>query len=362
MAVGCSACLAMALTATAAAAKPPAAAGASANPLGYPQAPTDGDPLQNVRWYVFGANSPAGQAANQYTTSNPAWASDLDVIANTPGSLSYRFWYWRDPASTLAQTVQSYLGAAERQQPGTTVQLSTYSLVHGPCLDPASIEGPYEQWVTQLAKGIGSFRVVLYLEEDSLLETHCLTTAQLDVREQELAFAVKQLSNDPHLLVYLDAGAADGGHPPRQMAAMLRASDVAQAAGFDVNATHAAWTTTSIHYGQQIARLLGGKHFIVNTSDNGLGPLLNPHPGTQGVEDLCNPPGRGLGPITWNTGYKYVDALLWFNNPGNSDGPCGEGDPPTSDFWPEYAVGLVQNRAAGITGPHEPLITSETDS
>ena len=62
-----------------------------------------------------------------------------------------------------------------------------------------------------------------------------------------------------------------------------------------------------------------------------------------GNEDLCNPPGRGTGPLTWDTGYKYVDGFLWFNNPGNSDGPCGDGDPPVAPFWPQYAVGLVQH-------------------
>jgi endoglucanase len=362
LAVACGLFVPVSLAAAAAAAMVPAVASADGNPLGYSPAPSDGDPLQHVRWYVFGAHSPAGQAARQYQRSNPSWAADLDVIADTPGSLNYRFTMWRTPAEAIAQFVGNYLREAEREQPGTTVQLSTYSLVHGSCLDPASIRGQYEHWITQLAKGIGSHRVVLHLEQDSLLETHCLTTAQVRVREQELAYAVRALSGDPHLLVYLDGGAPDGGHTPRQMAALLRASDVAQAAGFDINATHEAWTTTSIHYGQQVASMIGGKHFIVNTSTNGRGPLLNPHPRTEGVEQLCNPPGRGLGPMTVNTGYKYVDALLWFNNPGNSVGPCGAGDPPGGTFWPQYAVGLVENRTDAITGPPEPLTRSSTDS
>ena len=51
---------------------------------------------------------------------------------------------------------------------------------------------------------------------------------------------------------------------------------------------------------------------------------------------------RGTGPLTWDTGYMYLDGLLWFNNPGNSDGPCDMGAPPIAQFWAPYAVGLVQ--------------------
>ena len=69
--------------------------------------------------------------------------------------------------------------------------------------------------------------------------------------------------------------------------------------------------------------MTGGKHFIVQTDDNGRGPLVPRDRKDNGNEDLCNPPGRGTGPLSWNTGYEYVDGFLWFNNPGNSDGACG---------------------------------------
>jgi hypothetical protein len=46
------------------------------NILGYAQ-PTDGDPLQNVDWYVFGNQIAAGQAADRYKRSNPAWSKGV---------------------------------------------------------------------------------------------------------------------------------------------------------------------------------------------------------------------------------------------------------------------------------------------
>ncbi len=327
------------------------------NPLGYPQAPTNGDPLQYVHLYVFGNQSPAGQHLGHYA-EKPAWTQALHTIAYTPGSGSFRFWMWNQPARSLASTVEKYLADAEVAQPNTTIPLSTYSLVHGACQDPAAIKSRYEQWITQLANGIGNFRVVLYLEEDSLIEVHCLSAGQLQTRLQELAFAVKTLSRDPHLLVYMDAGAPDAWLTAAQTARYLREADIAQAAGFYVNATHNDWTTTDVHYGQQIARLTGGKHFIVQTGDNGRGPLVPGDRVHNGNENLCNPPGRGTGPLSWNTGYEYVDGFLWFNNPGNSDGPCGAGDPPVSVFWPAYAVGLVQRGTQHVTGPHFNLLKS----
>lgn len=331
------------------------------NPLGYPQVPTDGDPLQYVNWYIWGTQSPAGAALSKYQSSNPAWAQALHTIAYSPGSGTYRFWMWNQPASGLASTVERFLADAEVAQPNTTVALSSYSLVHGPCESPKAIKSRYENWITQLARGIGNFRVVLYLEEDSLIETHCLSHGAIATRLGELAYAVKALSVDPHLLIYMDAGAPDASISAAKMARYLRQADIAQAQGFFVNATHNDWTTTDVAYGQQIAKLTGGKHFIVQTDDNGRGPLVPKDRVKNGNEDLCNPPGRGTGPLTWNTGYEYVDGFLWFNNPGNSDGPCGAGDPPIAQFWAQYAVSLVQHGTDQVTGPHFPLQRSKTN-
>lgn len=331
-----------------------------ANPLGYPQTPTDGDPLQYVNWYVYGPLSPAGAALGKYK-NNPAYTQALHTIAYSPGSGTYRFWMWNQPAATLAPTVEKFLADAEVAQPDTTVALSSYSLVHGACESPKAIKSRYENWITQLAKGIGNFRVVLYLEEDSLIETHCLSHGAIMTRLSELAYAVKALSVDPHLLVYMDAGAPDASISARKMATYLRQADIAQAQGFFVNATHNDWTTTDVAFGQQIARLTGGKHFIVQTDDNGRGPLVPKNRVKNGNENLCNPAGRGVGPLSWNTGYEYVDGFLWFNNPGNSDGPCGAGDPAIAQFWAQYAVGLVQRGTNKVTGPHFNLIKSKTN-
>ena len=118
--------------------------GITENPLGYPQVPTDGDPLQFVNG-TCSARSRPGRYAHVTRARNPAWAQALTRSPTTPGSGSYRFWMWNQPASTLASTVEKYLADAEAAQPNTTVALSTYSLVHGACERPERDQEPLRE-------------------------------------------------------------------------------------------------------------------------------------------------------------------------------------------------------------------------
>ena len=220
--------------------------------MGYAP-PTDGDPLQNVNWYVFGDEIAAGKAAESYAQSNPAWAKAFDVLADTPGSGSYRFWMWNQPTTSIATTVEKWFADAEQAQPNTTVQLTMYNLVHSN-IAPSAIQSQYEAWISQFAQGLGNYRAVIYLEEDALITMPRVSPSQRAVREAEIAYAVNALEQDPHVVVYIDAGASDTLITPRRYARMLRASDVAQAQGFSVNSTHHEWITSEIHFGQQISR------------------------------------------------------------------------------------------------------------
>ena len=323
--------------------------------------PTDGDPLQNVKWFVYGGMSGAGQAAAHYAHTNPAWSSAFKVLADTPGSASYRFYMWSQPTSSIATTVEKWFADAEAAQPGTTPQLTMYNLVHNG-VAPSAIRSRYEAWITQFARGLGNNRAVIYLEEDALITMPRVAPSQRAVREAEIAFAVKKLEADPHVVVYIDAGASDTLMSAGHVAQLLRESGVSQAQGFSLNSTHDEWVTTEMHFGQEISRLTGGAHFVVQSGTAGRGPHLNPHPVTEGVEDLCNPPGTGLGDLSWNTGYQGVDGLLWYANVGyTANIPCHDGEPGLSKFWPAYAYGIVHRRVAGITGPKVGLTRSSTD-
>jgi endoglucanase len=278
------------------------------------------------------------------------------VIADAPGAR--RFWFWNEP--NPERLVSGYLEWTQQKEPGTAVQLSTYSLVHGHCTgnwsDSRGFVRRYLRWIDRLAKAIGNFRVVMFFEIDSLITTGCLSPHGRYVRlHEELRPAIARLERDPHLVLYLDAGAADAA-PWRKEAMWLRKAGVKHAQGFFLNATHFDWTTKELYYGQRIARALGGVHFVINTGENGRGPLVPADRAHNGNEVLCNPPGRGLGPLTTNTGYKWADGFLWFSNPGGSGGACRPGAPPTAHYWPAYAVMLVRNAIYRVTGPHYPLI------
>ena len=146
-------------------------------------------------------------------------------------------------------------------------------------------------------QGSASYRAVLFLEMDSIITMPCLSRHGQAVREHELRYAINTLTADcPHLVVYLDAGAADA-LSARRPAKFLRASGVANDPGLLPERHPFDWTSNEIRYGEQISRLTGGKHFVVNTGENGQGPLRPRDIVHQGNEVLCNPPGRGLGPL-----------------------------------------------------------------
>jgi endoglucanase len=242
--------------------------------------------------------------------------------------------------------MESFLGRADSQEPGAIPMLSTYRIVHGQCHGAAETgadAAAYHAWITSLAEGIGGHPAVLFLEMDSLITTPCLSASGLAIRLGELRDAVNVLSDCPHVLVYLDAGAADA-LPATRAAALLERAGVAHTEGFFLNSTHFDWTSREIAYGETISRLTGGKHFVINTAENGRGPLVPRQRATLGNEVLCNPPGRGLGPLpTANTRVARLDAYAWIANPGVSGGPCRPGAPSTGRFWPALAAELARN-------------------
>jgi endoglucanase len=119
---------------------------------------------------------------------------------------------------------------------------------------------------------------------------------------------------------------------------------VQNAAGFALNNANFTYTADNVTYGTQISQGVGGKHFIVDTSRNGLGPYTGgTHDGD--CPDWANPPGRALGyRPTPSTGNSLVDAYYWLKTPGASDGDCG-GFPSAGAWMPDYALGLAQRAA-----------------
>jgi endoglucanase len=174
------------------------------------------------------------------------------------------------------------------------------------------------------------------LEPDALAGASCLPTVGREERYALLRDAVQVLTA-AHATVYLDAGNASW-LSTSEAAARLAKSGIADAAGFALNVSNYVTTSRSVAYGDQLSRLVGGKHYIIDTSRNGSGG--------RGAE-WCNVRGQSLGEApTTSTGRSLVDAFLWIKVPGESDGTCN-GGPRSGAWWAEYALELARNDAGG---------------
>jgi endoglucanase len=310
-----------------------------ANPLMLPVVPTNGNPTSGAHFFVD-PDSKVAWAARQHP--------GLNVIAGQPGTSRYGTFTGKDPAIA----VNRFLIRADAEGPGTVPMLSTYKLVDYHCHNwtpTAANVADYHYFITRLAQGIGSHPAVMFLEADSLITVGCLTSQGVGVRTGELNFAIDTLNAlCPHMVIYMDAGAADA-LSASHVANLLNRAGVSKIEGFFLNSTHFDWTSREIAYGEQVARMTGGRHFIINTGSGGRGPLVPADPVHNGNEVLCNPAGRGLGPKpTTNTGFANVDAFEWMMDPGESGGRCVPGAPATGDYWAAYGLMLIHNANYGV--------------
>ena len=288
-----------------------------------------GNPFAGQHLYVD-PHSQAAQHADSMRRSNPHDAGELDKIAKH----SQADWFgdWNTNA-----TVQQAVADRRRtiRQAGAMPVFVAYDIPLRDCggysgggaLSPAS----YQEWIRNFTAGVGRGVAAVVLEPDALAGMDCLSAQDQSTRLALLRYAVRTLTSHPKTAVYLDAGHS-GWQTADVMADRLRRADVADARGFSLNVSNFDLTRNERRYGVDIVTRLGGKHFIVDTSRNGLGSS----------GDWCNPPGRALGHRPTTVTHRgRVDAYLWIKRPGESDGTCN-GGPPAGQWWTDYAVGLAE--------------------
>jgi endoglucanase len=300
-------------------------------------APGSGNPMAGGAWFVDPGAAAARAHRSALAAGDVTGAAQLDLIGATPQST----WFIAsdDPRSSY---VRDYLARWRAGGPGTIPVIALHGLPHQNCAGtnaPGHKTGArYRAWIDHWAKRIGSNHFVVFLEPDGLAAAGCLSASWRKERFALMTYAARKLSKLPQTGVYEDAGAGDW-LPVRTAAGWLKAAGVRYARGFALNSTHFDWTTAEIAYGRKLSRLVGGKHFVVNTSANGRGPEIGPH----NFHVWCNPRGRALGPIpTTNTPTPLVDAFFWIGNPGLSDGVCN-GGPAAGAFWMQWALELARN-------------------
>ena len=248
-----------------------------------------------------------------------------------------------------AAGVGQFLDRVDCSMPGAVPQIVSFfhegkSCGGGYTGGGAAEDARYRRILKAFAEGIGSHRVVVAFEPDSLGTIECLTPRRRPARIRTLRYGVTQLAKVPNATVYIDAGAADWMSVPKATK-LLRKVGVSKVRGFMLNATHMVTDRKSIAYGKKISNRLGGKHFIVNTSDNGRGPMYT-YRGGRRQTIWCNPPNSGLGkPATTKTGSPRADALLWVNRPGTSHGACrppGVSGPSVGQWFMSRALSMAR--------------------
>ncbi len=291
-------------------------------------APTaGGNPFAGATGYVD-PQSNARKAADARRSYDPIGAAALDKTA--AGSSADWFGDWV-PVSSLAATVSARVST--ETSAGALPVLVAYAIPHRDCGSYSAGGEPtadaYRQWITQLAAGIGSRKAVVVVEPDALPLLDCLSASDQRERLGLISGAVTALSANPGTTVYLDAGGPNW-QPASVMAARLSQANVAHARGFSLNVSGFNTNALVTSYGDSVSSLVGGKHFLADSSRNGLGA----------GDTWCNPSGRALGPtMTTATGDPLADAYTWIKAPGESDGTCN-GGPTAGAFWTDYAIGL----------------------
>jgi endoglucanase len=289
---------------------------------------TSTNPFAGAKWFIDPASNARAQA-NAWRVSRPADAAQMDKIAGQPQADWFGDWSG-DVQNAVSNRVTQITNA------GALPVLVAYDIPLRDCgsysSGGATSASAYKTWIRAFAAGIGTRRAVVVLEPDALAGMDCLSAADQQTRLSLLGDAVAVLGTHTGVSTYIDAGNSNW-KPAATMASRLQSAGIAGARGFSLNVSNFRTTANELNYGDQLAGLVGGKHFIVDTSRNGLGPTAD--------SQWCNPSGRALGNRpTAATGDVLADAFMWIKRPGESDGTCN-GGPAAGQWWADYALGLA---------------------
>jgi endoglucanase len=296
-----------------------------------------GNPLAAVRWGVY-----TGTADNSvYPYYEAATGTDRQLLAKIalrPQAFSFGAWYADDQIESVAQ---QYIANVTGGNPNVLAQVAIFRMdpwegqacPHG-SWNPAD-QASYRSWIRAFAAGIGASRVALVLQPDLPFAT----CAGSDVPYQLISYSARVFSALPQTTVYIDAGARYWPMPVKSAVTMLEQAGIRYTRGFSLNDTEYDSTAAELEYGAQIATELAaagypGKHFVINTAENG-SPFLNgQYPGNVGNPRVCRtthdrlcatlgiPPTAQTASPRWGLpaadrtlAARYADAYLWVGRP-----------------------------------------------
>lgn len=328
---------ALALLAVAVTASPTTA---HAGGAGYRANPTN--PLVGAQWGVYKGHQdgafPAFESASGYQRAL------LAKVALQPRARWYGSWI---PTQDVRAKVHSEIVAEQQdaRNPNVMVPMALFRQFPGHERDkgiPWSDHDrqAYRNWYNAVARAIGKAHALIILEPDLPV---ALKGWRPDIRLRLVNYAARTLAALPNTVIYIDGGGSDW-LKPYQQAALLKAAGIAHVRGFALDGTHYTPTADNIRSGRAtvaaLARLgIPGKHFVIDTSDNGRGFRFrdyyakhpygffpNAEPCQNKTETKCVtlgiPPTTQVANRAWHfsarvdhIARRWVDAFVWYNRP-----------------------------------------------
>ncbi|MCL2543684.1 MAG: glycoside hydrolase family 6 protein [Nocardioidaceae bacterium] len=335
-----------------------------------PAAGNAGNPLANRNWGVYTGQgeSPWQEYQGQLKGVTPPTAAQkaqLAKIALTPKTR------WFDDTlsdSLLKKKVTNTIDSVTEKDPNALVQLATFGMIHtweyGRCPRTA----PYKAWARAFAAGVraGHAHTAVVVQIDGPLAAKCAADRSM------VHYTVQQLHAVPDTSIYIEMGSADwpavvgAKRLPKtqvaQSAKLLQMDGVGMARGFALDTSHFDSTGAEITYGSKLVAQLDrlgnkGKHFVIDTSDNGepfTGKWFHQHHGAKTALDQAKPcatrssthclalgipPTDDVANAKWglssslrNIAAKEVDGYLWIERPWQLPKTVAKGISKTPGF------------------------------
>lgn len=252
----------------------------------------------------------------------------VERVATTPTAI------WLTPEEFGQGEVGTYVRSvvADAATTGSVAVFVVYGVPNRDCGNFSAgglSASAYPAWVEEIASSLGEQKSVVLVEPDALSLAH--ECADEDEQVDAVAGAVATLAATS-AWVYVDGGHSNW-RTPEDMAALLERVGIDGIRGFSTNVSNFNPTEDERAYAETLSGLVGGAHYVIDTSRNGAG--------SNG--EWCNPSGRALGATPLSEQVSgAMDANLWIKAPGESDGTCN-GGPAAGEWWPSAIDEMARN-------------------
>ncbi|MGZ5398675.1 MAG: glycoside hydrolase family 6 protein [Nocardioides sp.] len=318
-----------------------------------PAAPDDGapvaarraavNPLAGREWGVY--RGPAEMAWQPYVDAKGQRKKLLAKIALRPKAKWFGAWI---PDREIGGKVREYVANATGGDDEVMVHMTLFRVVpweQDACkrLPTAAEKTSYKRYVRRFAAAIDDTHAAIVLQPDGPFAL--CSPGRSRVLSGLVQYAARRLGALPHASVYIDVGSAGWNHhDPANAVRQLVRGGIEHVRGFHLNTTHYEATVDEIGFGAKVvaalaARGLTGKHFTVDTAENGRpftwqdwsdhpqGEIFNNAKTCETAADrrcvtLGIPPTTRVAAKRWGLpdqarrlARRHVDAYLWAGRP-----------------------------------------------